>query len=274
MKRLILTAAVAFGLTLAIVAQGAARQIYFWANVAANMRAPSQPPQPEVIRPSLIFMFADGSWDVDHLSWTGWGSTVARASGISSASNGIPNQAQGRRITRPAQVILSNPGPFFGREVYRCFQLTVPSARQSDQRRCLTNNAGYWFLSVPTPARPRVVEFYAGPPLRYIGCEMDTGGPLNPPVTGQVRCQDQSPNLSQVATVVANGTVHICASPNPGSATCGLGNFGEKTPTFNSGKTVTVGRFTCAILSSGVRCTVTATGRGFLMGPTKTIRVR
>jgi hypothetical protein len=34
---------------------------------------------------------------VDHLHWSDWGSSVAHATGISSASNGIPSIAQGRR---------------------------------------------------------------------------------------------------------------------------------------------------------------------------------
>jgi hypothetical protein len=152
MKRLIITAALALGLILPAMVQGAIPQpIHFWSSVAATISAPGQRPAPEVIRPSLIGLFADGSWDVDHLHWTGWGSSVAHAKGISSASNGIPNQAQGKRIKTPAQVTLSNPGRFQGHEVYRCFTLTVPPPATSEHL-CLTDHAGYWLLS-PTPQR-------------------------------------------------------------------------------------------------------------------------
>jgi hypothetical protein len=72
--------------------------IYFWGSVAEIIRAPGQIPLPEVIRPSRIFLFADGSWDIDHLHWRGWGSSARHATGISSASNGIPNHANGKRI--------------------------------------------------------------------------------------------------------------------------------------------------------------------------------
>jgi hypothetical protein len=44
LKRLILTAALALGLTLPMVAQAATRRrIYFWPSVAAGIRAPGQP---------------------------------------------------------------------------------------------------------------------------------------------------------------------------------------------------------------------------------------
>ncbi len=153
MKRLILTAVLALGLTLPIVAHGATRRrIYFWANVAAEIRAPGQPAMPEVIRPSTIILFADGSWALVKLHWTGWGSPVAHASGTSSASNGIPNQAQGKRIKTPAQITLSKPGRLFGHEVYRCYQLKVrPPA--TDLRGCVQGHKGFWFFAAPPLAR-------------------------------------------------------------------------------------------------------------------------
>lgn len=132
--------------TPAAAATARAQPIYFWGSVANTIRAPGMPPLPEVIRPSEIFLFADGSWDIDHLHWKGWGSSEAHASGISSASNGIPNQAQGKRINTPAQITLSHPGQFFGREVYRCFALAVrPPA--TDLHGCLEGHGGYYYLS-------------------------------------------------------------------------------------------------------------------------------
>jgi hypothetical protein len=146
MKRPILAAAGALALALPGMAREAIPQpIYLWGNIALTIRAPGQPSQPEVIRPSGIVLFADGSWDIEHLHWTGWGSSVAHANGISSASNGIPNQAQGKRIKTPAQITLSNPGRFYGHEVYRCVKLTVPSPATSEHL-CLTGQHGYWFL--------------------------------------------------------------------------------------------------------------------------------
>jgi len=119
--------------------------IYFFVNVAAIIKAPSQPVQTEVIRPSTIYLFADGSWVLEKLHWTGWDTNVAHANGISSASNGNPTQAQGQRIKIPAQITLSHPGSFFGHTVYRCYQLTVPPPA-TDLRGCLTVHNGYWSI--------------------------------------------------------------------------------------------------------------------------------
>jgi hypothetical protein len=274
MKRLILTVAAALALALPVVAFGAPGQpISFWQSVAATVKGPGLPTLQPVVKPSVIALFADGSWAVDHLRWTGWGSSVARATGISSASNGIPNQAQGKRIERPAQMVLSSPGRFAGHEVYRCYQLTIPSYPASDQHRCLSATGGYWYFtsSAPTRSRPAAIEFYAGGPLRGIACEMDAGGSLVPPSTGRVLCEDQTAGLSQSATLAASGRVVICIQHREGG--CNPGNVGEHTPTFNPGRHETIGRYRCDVLTSGVRCVVIASGKGFLMGLTQTVRV-
>jgi hypothetical protein len=54
---------------------------------------------------------------------------------------------------------------------------------------------------------------------------------------------------------------------SPASNRCDLGNVGENAPTYGIGKTVTVGRFACEVQAAGVRCTVTASGKGFVLGP-------
>jgi hypothetical protein len=145
-KRLIVAAALALTLALVAVAQGAIPQpVYFWGSVTATIRAPGQPPESEVIRPSLIFLFEDGSWVIEHPHWTGWGSSVAHANGISSASNGIPDMAQGKRIKKPAQITLSSPGRFYGHEVYRCYALKVPPPA-TNLHGCLTDHHGFWGL--------------------------------------------------------------------------------------------------------------------------------
>jgi hypothetical protein len=117
--------------------------VYFFGGVAATIKAPGMPVQDEVIRPSRIFLLADGSAVLVKLHWTGWGSKVAHANGISSVSNGIPNQAQGKRIKTPAQITLSNRGRFFGREVYRCYRLRFQSSAP-EVHGCLTGLHRYW----------------------------------------------------------------------------------------------------------------------------------
>jgi hypothetical protein len=126
-KHTILMTALAITLVPAMAQAAIPQPIYFWSNVALTIRTPGQPAQAEVIRPSTIVLSADGSWGLEHLHWTGWGSSVAHAKGISSASNGIPNMAQGKRIKQSAQITLSSPGRFYGHEVYRCYALKVPA---------------------------------------------------------------------------------------------------------------------------------------------------
>lgn len=128
-----------------VVASQRAHRIFFWGDVAEAVRAPGQRPQPEVIRPALIIMFQDGSWVIEHLRWKGWGSPRAHATGISSASNGIPNMAEGRRIRRAARVTLSKPQRFHGRDVYSCFTLSI-SGSSKGTHLCLKEHNHYWLL--------------------------------------------------------------------------------------------------------------------------------
>ena len=103
------------------------------------------------VKPSTWLMFADGSWVLEKLKWTGWGTKVAHAAGISSASNGIPSQAQGKRIKKKAKVTLWNPGKVLGTRIYRCFALTLPKQAYS-MTDCLENSHGWNYL--PTKATP------------------------------------------------------------------------------------------------------------------------
>jgi hypothetical protein len=275
MKRLILTAALALGLMLPALAQGAIPQpIYFWYSVVATISAPGQRPAPEVIRPSVIGMFADGSWDIDHLHWTGWGSSVANAQGISSKSNGIPNVAEGKRTKKPAQVILSNPGRFQGREVYRCFTLTVPSHPAFDQHLCLERAGSGWALgptppkgNASTPAGIRRVSFYS--PSRNLSCVMLDGSRTSSFRNG-VHCQ--SVDLPHAVGMGLDGQLKICHGltacvyPNPGVSDIPKMVLGY-------GKQITVGRFRCLSQRSGVTCTVIQSGKGFLIASAGVTRV-
>lgn len=264
MKRLVLAAALVLGLTLPALVSGAVPQpVYFWGSVAAAIGGPGPSSNVEVIRPAAIGLFADGSWDVDHLHWTGWGSSVAHATGISSASNGIPNMAQGKRIKKPAQVTLSNPGRFQGREVYRCFTLTV-AAPATSEHLCLTGpHGGYWYLGTPakgstapttttTTTNAKAASFYS--PSRNLSCEMDDSA-------GFVRVYCQSLNPPHSVQMGLDGRLTICSGTN--AATRCIGNPGEHTPTLGYGKQITVGPFRCRSEPAGVTCIVIKTGKGF-----------
>jgi len=108
-------------------------------------------------------------------------------------------------------------------------------------------------------------EFYAP---RGLG--MECGMYLN-----GVHCQSMRtrPYFAQVAELQPGGTVTRCSTRRLTPNTCDLGNAGEHTPTLSYGKRVTVGPFRCQILSAGVKCTMTSTGKGFLMSRTKMLAV-
>lgn len=126
-------------------ARGASSETYFLTSTAL----PLDRSNPWTVRPELIYLYADGGWNLEKLQWTGWGTNVAHATGLSSASNGIPNMAEGKRIIKPAQVTLSKPGQVRGHRVYRCFRLTIPSSPKSNQSLCLQKSGGYTLFLSP-----------------------------------------------------------------------------------------------------------------------------
>ena len=111
----------------------AADQIFFYGN-AGN---PTGVNNPALVRPSVMVMFEDGSWLITNLHWSGWGSSTAHATGISSASSCKPNCAAGQRTHNPAQLTVSHPQNLHGREVYGCYQLTIPATPKANQHACI-----------------------------------------------------------------------------------------------------------------------------------------
>ena len=271
MKQLIVAGALVLGLTLPAMVAGAIPQpIYFWGSVVAVIEAPGQPLAiPELIRPSAILLTEDGSSDVEHLQWTGWGSSVAHATGISSASNGIPNMAQGKRIKKPAQVALSNPGLFQGHEVYRCFTLTIPSYPRSDQRLCLERAGSDWALGPTTQAKTTPTQptsstyahFYT--PNGNIACEMFDNGTAQ----AAIGCIMQKPPAK--AGLKASGVATICQHQGL-NCTGNLGDDPNLPPPreLPYGSSKTVGRFRCGSEQTGVTCIVIRSGMGFLINST------
>ncbi len=286
---------VAFAAALATVLPAAAQArlpqpIYFWSNIPEPVSGGFMP-NPLVGRPSTFLLFEDGQWILQDMHWTGWGSSVAHASGISNSSNDIPNAVAGKRIKTWARVTLSDPGWFQGHEVYRCFELAVPPpASLGPHPSCLAHSGSLWILTegapppppAARPTSPQELEFNAGAPLGGtrlggVECEMDDAPSVN---LVEVNCQSigflnvtsTTPNHIQTATLAANGRVQLCAEQN-GSDRCDIGNEGENTPTYNVGKQVTVGPFRCRVLDKGVMCTVIKSGKGFLINRTRAIRI-
>ncbi len=275
MKRLILTASLAFGLVLPAGVQAAAgppQPIFFWPNVAAAVSVPKgaiSQGNVRAIRPRVILMHPDGSWDLDHLRWSGWGSATAHATAISSASNGIPNEAAGRRIKHPAQVTLSAPGRFQGHEVYRCFTLAVPAAAAADETLCLTRQGGYVYFE--STAR-HLSDFLS--PDRTAWCAMSSSPVFC--VTGGNPATSAADPAQRAATLSSTGKLTTCFVAIPSvSASC-TQNWDSHAAVLAYGQMSVVGGFRCSSAPAGITCIVlagAAHGKGFTINRTSVHRV-
>lgn len=108
---------------------------------------------PLLVRPSTLLLAEDGSVALVHLRWSGWGTSVARATGVWSASDGIPDQATGKRTQRPARLTLSSPGLVGGHRVYRCFRITPAHPRRDIADRACIRQQRAFYAYIPAPAR-------------------------------------------------------------------------------------------------------------------------
>jgi hypothetical protein len=239
--------------------------IYFFTNTAQ----PINKQNPLVIRPKGFLLFQDGQWVLERLRWTGWGSRVAHATGVSNSSNDIPDAAHGKRIKTWARITLSSPGRFRGHEVYRCFTITVPPPA-SDMHLCLGHTHGIYILeSTKQPARAPTAsnppEFRARLARGTMGCAVEVEGAF---CQGVPTVLEGSDPLVEVARLQPSGQVSSCTEYEAEPlSTCYEGNLGDPIPDLSPGQASTVGPFTCKVLEAGVECTVTATGKGFLITP-------
>jgi hypothetical protein len=123
--------------------------------------------------------------------------------------------------------------------------------------------AGSW--RQVTKGEPARRGFYS--PSHKIACGMyDDSG------FRSVDCQSFAPKLSQTAKLNLSGHLAICQDRGTQNR-CNIGNPGEGTPTLGYGKQITVGRFRCLSLRSGMRCTVIRSGKGFLINSASVRRV-
>ncbi len=105
-----------------VVRAGSHRPVYFFSNNSQPINDHNR----LVMRPRGFVLFLDGQWVLQNLHWTGWGSAVARATGVSNSSTDNPDPARGRRIKTWADMTLSNPVRWHGHMVYSCFKVLVP----------------------------------------------------------------------------------------------------------------------------------------------------
>lgn len=249
----VLTAA---GGALAGSAHATSGRIAFYGDLGNPVNSPSIT-NPRLVRPATIALTEDGSWALEKLRWSGWGKSVARATGISSSSNCVPNCATGKRTNMPARLALSSPGRVRGHRVYRCFELTVPSHPRSDEHDCLERQ-GSLIVYKPAASSARRTHAEIFTPSRNISCELfDTGSSR-----AAVTCDMQKPPA--IASLSASGSVTICQHQG---LKC-TGNLGlSPTPPrkLAYGRSIRIGRFRCSSAITGLTCVVTATGKGFFI---------
>ncbi len=109
------------------------------------------------------------------------------------------------------------------------------------------------------PATATYAGFYS--PSRNLSCEMadrDARG-------SYVYCQ--SVKAPKNVRMSLDGRLKICRGIK-----C-LGNPAENTPALGYGRKITIGRFACSSQKSGVKCTVTRSGKGFLISRTGVRRI-
>jgi hypothetical protein len=107
------------------------------------------------------------------------------------------------------------------------------------------------------PQTPTITEFYS--PSKNISCEIDNN--VGTSGTTAALCLTLSPPKS--VTLKTDSSLTECTGQD-----C-LSNAGENTPTLAYGQSITLGPFTCASSTAGMKCTL-ANGDGFLISSTAT----
>lgn len=227
-----------------------------------------------VARPSGFPLFVDGQWVLEKLHWTGWGSPVAKARGLSSSSNDDPNAAQGKRIITWAKVRLSEPGHFHGHRVYRCMRVTVPPPANYPPG-CLQRSHRYVGLLKPGSGEPvgeehgaggsrRITDFLS--PDHKVWCMFEDFSPA------EVSCGTEPKPPTRSASVDAHGRVSICSVLQfeilPGDHVP-VGCYqnwplpADHVPVLHDGERSVSDAFRCTSAANGITCIkVSGEGRG------------
>jgi hypothetical protein len=228
--------------------------VYFFSNNAEPINSHN----PLVMRPSGFILFLDGQWVLQQLHWTGWGSSVARATGISNSSNDIPNAAAGKRIKTWADMTLSSPVQWRGHQVYSCFNILVPPPA-SDLSGCVLPKPpiGNGWLDGGAGG----VDFLAPGQKVWCGitsaqsfCAMGAPGPANAPQRG--------------ATLDNDGKVTLCYVPVPSLGAACVQNWDTGAPILRVGQEIRADNVLCKSGRSAIVCTIASgshKGKGFLI---------
>jgi hypothetical protein len=219
--------------------------------------------------PELAFTCGGPTAIVVHLRWRHWGNATAQGSGTYEYAGCTPNCAQARRRRAAATVTASNIGYCGTRRVYgkisvrfappgRLKNFSQPTVCSYTGQRPTSRPAPKPAPSNPSEFRVRLAGGTFGCAVGEVGETLCFGVPLTP--------EGSAPNV-QVAKLQSGGQVTACVEHGLSDVHCFEGNLGDPIPYLSPGQQTTVGPFTCKVLQAGVECTVTATGKGFLLTP-------
>jgi hypothetical protein len=241
----------------------ASGRVVFYTNLADSVPGLAYNRNTPRVRPKRVLMFADGSWVIEKLRWSSCGGAVARATGISSASTGVPNVATAPRIKDPAELVVSHPERLFGREVYGCYQLTVPSYPASDQHECLKRSYGKQYDYSPVAGSPFHLSDFLSPDSQ-IWCSLQSTQAW----CGE-RVEDDGPQHS--ATLRPDGQLVTCDwKAGQGSGFC-LQNFDSSADVLKAGQVDLMYQYRCQAAATAITCTVdtgAGKGKGFTIAST------
>jgi hypothetical protein len=249
----------------------ASGQVVFYSDVAELAPGASQELQnvPSV-RPSEVLMFQDGSWVIEKLRWSSWGGSVARATGISSASNCKPNCAQGKRTHDPVRFVLSQRRHLFGRTVYACYQLTDPKAPATDQHDCLGHAHGNEYGYAPVAGSPLHLSAFLSPDRKTWCVLGDSAGDRQADCFYDANRSAASQEYS--ASLHSSGHLVSCAwqPSQTGLAAC-VQNWDPSATVLRSGHVDVIYQYRCQATSTAITCKVdtgSGKGKGFAISDT------
>jgi|SRR5579862_1185249 len=235
----------------------ASRQVVFYADVANTVPGSSFSKNVPTVRPNTVLLIQDGSSILEKLHWSSWGGSVARATGILSASNCMSNCAAGRRTHDPAQFVVSHRRHLFGRTVYSCYQLTDPKAPQT-YNDCLKHLQGNQYYYAPVAGSALHLSGFLSPD-RKIWCYLGSGATV---------CYSGGPPSAAIsneysATLHANGQLATCAWHAGQSQFAVCYQNWNAVPAVRSGQVDMLFQFRCQAASAAITCKVdTGTGKG------------
>jgi hypothetical protein len=252
------------------------RTIYFFANPGISVEKDN----PLVIRPAGWPLFQDGQWVLEKLHWTGWGSSVAHAKGLSSSSNGDPNAAEGKRIITWAKVTLSKPVRFRGHEVYSCFRLKVPPPAHYPFSCLQRLRGGYVGFASPgsgtpigagegAPGTRHLTDFLS--PDHKVWCLVGTGYTFC--VAG---ASPAAPGPQHSATIERSGQVRLCSAAESSLTEGCTQNWDVHSPVLHYGERSEAEGIRCTSAPNGITCTKLSPpgkGNGFRVNADEAVEV-